>query len=293
MSKTTSEDDQKNPLIDTLVSKATHIYMLMMQKIRQLLKSSPKVNVIRLSGAIMTRKGGLNDQALSSAIERAFLKGKPKAVALSINSPGGSPVQSSLIAARIQRLSAEKNIPVYAFVEDVAASGGYWLACAADKIYVDQCSIVGSIGVISAGFGFEGLIEKHGITRRVYTSGTSKSQLDPFKAENPEDIEKLKSLQEEIHISFIEHVKTNRGERLSQEIELFDGSFWTGNKSIELGLADAKGHLIPTMKEIFGEDTCFSVFGLKKPIFGRLGSQLALGVASEFEENHLWARYGL
>ncbi|WP_107816198.1 S49 family peptidase [Celeribacter persicus] len=257
------------------------------------LASPPKVNVIRLNGAIMTRQGGLNDQSLAPAIERAFRKGKPAAVALSINSPGGSPVQSSLIAARITRLAQEKELPVYAFVEDVAASGGYWLACAADKILVDPSSVVGSIGVISASFGFDQFIGKHGIERRVYTSGKSKSQLDPFRPENPEDVARLKGLQEEIHQAFIAHVTASRAERLSKEVELFDGSFWTGAKGVGLGLADGIGHLVPKMKEIYGDKVKLSVFGAKRPLLRRFGTELAAGLTAQVEEQALWARFGL
>ncbi len=256
-------------------------------------KSAPRVNVIRLNGAIMTRQGGLNDQSLAPAIERAFSKGKPSAVALSINSPGGSPVQSSLIAARITRLAAEKEIPVYAFVEDVAASGGYWLACAADKIFVDTSSIVGSIGVISAGFGFDQFISKHGIERRVYTSGKSKSQMDPFRPENPEDVARIKALQEDIHEAFIAHVTASRAERLSKEVELFDGAFWTGVKGVDLGLADGIGHLVPKMKEIYGDKVRLPVFGPKRPLLRRFGAQLASGLTSQVEEQALWAQFGL
>lgn len=257
------------------------------------LNSAPRVSVIRLNGAIMTRQGGLNDQSMAPAIERAFRKGKPTAVALSINSPGGSPVQSSLIAARISRLAEEKDIPVFAFVEDVAASGGYWLACAAGNIYVDPSSIVGSIGVISAGFGFTDFIARHGIERRVYTSGKSKSQLDPFRPENPGDVERLKSLQEEIHQAFIAHVREARGKRLSEEAELFDGTFWTGAKGVELGLVDGIGHLVPKMKDIFGEKVRFSVFGPKRPLLRRFGTELAAGMTVDIEERALWAGFGL
>ncbi len=269
------------------------LYIRCMKHLIPFLKSGPRVNVVRLNGAIVTKRGGLNDQAIAPAIERAFRKGKPAAVALSINSPGGSPVQSSLIAARIRRLADEKGVPVFAFVEDVAASGGYWLACAADKIYVDRSSIVGSIGVISAGFGFDQLIAKHGIERRVYTAGGSKSQLDPFKPERDEDVVRLKALQEDIHVAFVDHVKTSRGSRLSQEAELFDGSYWTGKTGVDLGLADGLGHLLPCMKEMFGAKTRFAVFGPKKPLLGRFGAQILDGAMSTVEERGLWARYGL
>ena len=162
-----------------------------MNRLPRFLTAAPFVAVIRLQGAIANGSRGLDDVSLAPVIERAFSKGKPKAIALQINSPGGSAVQSSLIAARIRRLSEEKKIPVFAFVEDVAASGGYWLACAADEIYVDRGSIVGSIGVISAGFGLHELIGNYGVERRVHTAGKSKSMLDPFRPEKPEDVARL------------------------------------------------------------------------------------------------------
>jgi serine protease SohB len=264
-----------------------------MKKWIPFVKSTSRVNIVRLNGAIMTRRGGLNDQTLASALDRAFSKGKPDAVALLVNSPGGSPVQSALISARIRRLAAEKNVPVFAFVEDVAASGGYWLACSADKIYVDTCSIVGSIGVISAGFGFHKLIEKHGIQRRVYTAGKSKSQMDPFRAENTSDIERIKSLQADIHRAFIAYVTQTRGARLSTETELFDGSFWTGRQSVSLGLVDGIGHMVPVMKEAFGDDVRFVTFGAKKSVMERFGSQFTSSLAMGVEEQALWARFGL
>jgi len=261
--------------------------------IKRRLAPTPKVNVVRLSGTIMSRQGGLNDQSMAPVLQRAFTKGKPVAVALAINSPGGSPVQSSLIAARISRLAREKDIPVYAFVEDVAASGGYWLACSASEIYVDHSSIVGSIGVISAGFGFDKLIAQYGVERRVYASGGSKSQLDPFKPEKAADVKRLKSLQEDIHEAFIAHVTAARGDRLAKETPLFDGSFWTGGKGVELGLADHIGHLIPVMKDKFGEKTRFAAFGPKRPLFRRFGSQLAQSIGDEISDTTLWSRYGL
>lgn len=280
-------------MLTPLVWGGLGLYIRCMKNWIPFLKSQPRVNVVRLSGTIVTKRGGLNDQALASAIERAFAKGKPSAVALSINSPGGSPVQSSLIAARIRRLADEKDVPVFAFVEDVAASGGYWLACAADKIFVDRSSIVGSIGVISAGFGFDQLIARYGIERRVYTAGGSKSQLDPFQPERDEDVVRLKALQEDIHVAFVEHVKASREDRLSQDIELFDGTYWTGKTSVDLGLADGIGHLLPVMKEMFGAKTRFAVFGPKKPFLGRFGAQIIDEAVNTVEERGLWARYGL
>ena len=258
-------------------------------------KSGPTVAVLRLSGMIASgaRFGALNDQGLAPLIERAFRRGKPDAVALILNSPGGSPVQSSLIAARIRRLAEEKELKVYAFVEDVAASGGYWLATAADEIWVDESSIVGSIGVISASFGFQELIGRIGVERRVYTAGKSKSMLDPFRAEKPADVKKLKALQEQIHESFIAQVTGRRGTRLAEDQELFTGDIWVGQKAVEVGLADGVGHVVPKMKEIFGDKVRFRVYGQKKSIFQRLGAQAAGEAAQMIEERGLYARYGL
>ena len=173
------------------------------------------------------------------------MRGKPVAVALVINSPGGSPVQSSLIGARIRRLAEEKNVPVYAFVEDVAASGGYRLASAADEIWIDPGSVLGSIGVISAGFGAHELISRNGIERRLYTAGKSKSLMDPFSPEKDEDVTRLKAILEQLHDVFIEHVKSRRGDKLVETDELFTGEVWLGNKAVEQGLADGVGHLVP------------------------------------------------
>ncbi|MDG4649832.1 S49 family peptidase [Roseibacterium sp. SDUM158017] len=266
-----------------------------MRRFIPFVKSDPLVAVVRLQGAIMAnpRGAGLNDQAVAPAIERAFRRGKPAAVALAINSPGGSPVQSSLIAARIRRLADEKKVPVHAFVEDVAASGGYWLACAGDRIWTDHSSIVGSIGVISAGFGFHDAIQRIGVERRVYTSGESKSILDPFRPERAEDVVRLKSLQGDIHEAFIAHVKSSRGDRLSDDPELFTGAFWTGARSVELGLADGIGHVVPKMKELFGERTRFAVYGPRRSLFGRIGVSLASEVATGLEERAAYARFGL
>lgn len=237
------------------------------------------------------RGGGLSDAALAPVIERAFRKGKPLAVALSINSPGGSPVQSSLIAARIRRLADETDIPVHAFVEDVAASGGYWLACAADQIWADDSSILGSIGVISAGFGFQDLIGKMGIERRVHTAGRSKSTLDPFRAEKPEDVERLRNVLEPIHQAFKEHVNARRGSRLSQAEDLFTGQFWAGRESVQLGLADGIAHLVPKMKQLYGDKLRFTVHSPRQSLFRRLG--LSAGtLLDSAEERAAFARFG-
>lgn len=204
-----------------------------------LFRRRPRVSVIRLEGVIGAagRLGGpsLTDARLAPLIEAAFRKGKPKAVALSINSPGGSAAQSSLIAARIRRLADELKIPVHAFVEDVAASGGYWLATAADQIHLDPNSLVGSIGVIYAGFGFPELLARHGIERRVHTAGVDKSMLDPFRPERQEDVDRLMALQRQIHGNFIDQVKERRGARLADR-DLFTGEIWVGEGGSRSGL---------------------------------------------------------
>lgn len=255
----------------------------------------PLVAVIRLTGPIASgsRAGVLNDMAMAPAIERAFAKGKPKAVALVINSPGGSPAQSSLIAARIRRLAKEKELPVHAFVEDVAASGGYWLACAADQIWLDDSSIAGSIGVISASFGLHEFITRHGIERRVHTAGKDKSMLDPFRPERDEDIARLKGLQAQIHDSFIAHVKARRGDRLAEDADIFTGEFWVGQRAVDLGLADGIAHLVPKMKELYGDKTRFAVHGPKRGLFQRFGASLTAEALGQVEDRATWARYGL
>jgi serine protease SohB len=265
-----------------------------MKRFIPFLKTGPRVAVLRLQGVIAAvgRGGALNDAGLAPMIEKAFRKGKPDAVALILNSPGGSPAQSSLIAARIRRLADEKAVPVYAFVEDVAASGGYWIAAAADEIWVDANSIVGSIGVISAGFGFNEFIARHGVERRVYTAGESKGMLDPFQPEKPEDVKRLKDLQEQIHQGFIAHVKARRGAKLA-EGDLFTGEIWVGERSREVGLSDGVGHLVPKMKEVFGDKVRFMVYQQRRPLFARFGSTLLSQAMAQIEERALYARFGL
>lgn len=258
-------------------------------------RKRPAVAVIQLSGAITaSRRGGaLCDSGLAPLIERAFRKGKPAAVALVINSPGGSPAQSSLIAARIRRLAEEKNVKVYAFVEDIAASGGYWLACAADEIWVDASSIIGSVGVIYASFGFQDFIERYGVERRVHTAGKSKSMLDPFRPERREDVEKLQGWQANIHDAFIEHVRTARGSRLKDGEELFNGDIWVGAGSVDMGLADGIAHVVPKMKEIFGEKVRFLQYGPKRGLFERLGASVLEDAFRIAEERMQYGRFGL
>lgn len=264
------------------------------------------VPVLRLTGTIGTGGrfgGGLSDAGLASQIERAFARGKPAAVALIINSPGGSPAQSSLIGARIRRLAEEKNIPVHAFVEDVAASGGYWLACAADHIWVDQTSILGSIGVIFASFGFPEFMARQGIERRVVTAGRSKSLADPFLPQKPEDVERLKALQAPIHQAFIDHVKARRGARLSETADLFNADVWVGQGAVDVGLADGVAHPVPKLKELYGDKVRLAVVGQRRSLLSRLGLEAAgieaagraalAGALAEAEDRALWSRYGL
>jgi len=254
----------------------------------KMFKPSPKVAVIRLNGAIGTGRNSLTDAALAPLIEKAFAKGKLKAVVLQINSPGGSPTQSALIAARIRRLAAEKDVPVFAFVEDVAASGGYWLATAADEIFADDNSVLGSIGVISGGFGFHELIKAHGIERRVHTAGESKSMMDPFRPEKKEDIERLEKVLEQIHQNFIAQVKGRRGDKLKGD-NLFTGEIWIGQAAVENGLIDGIGHMVPVLKARFGDEVQFKTYGPKKGLLSRFGAT----ILAQIEERSLWARFGL
>lgn len=253
-------------------------------------KKEPLVAIVRLQGTIAAGGGNLSDRGLSDLVEKAFKRGKPAAVALEINSPGGSPVQSSLIAARIRRLAEEKKIPVYAFVEDVAASGGYWLATGADEIYVDPASIVGSIGVITAGFGLQDFISRYGIERRVHTAGKSKSFADPFRAEKEEDVARLRTILDQIHDTFKDQVRTRR--RVEDE-DLFTGDFWIGQAAIDKGLADAMGHLVPVMKERFGDKVRFRRYEAKKGFLRRFGGAAFNDAAAALEERAAFARFGL
>lgn len=264
-----------------------------MKRFIPFLNPAPKVAVIRLNGVIGTGRAPLNDAALAPVIERAFRKGKPKAVALILNSPGGSPVQSALIAARIRRLSEDKDIPVHAFVEDVAASGGYWLAAAADQIWADYGSIVGSIGVISSSFGAHEFIAKHGIERRVYTSVKSKSMLDPFQPEKPADVERLKDILGDMHKGFEAYVRERRGEKLADDPDLFSGRVWLGEKAQALGLIDGLAHAEPKLKELYGDKVRFVRYGRKRGLLSRFGAAFAQDAIAGIEERAAYARFGL
>ena len=276
---------------------------------KRLLGDMPLVPVVRLSGVIglsTPLKPGLTLANVARPLERAYGKRKPRAIALLINSPGGSPVQSHLIYRRIRQLAAEKNVRVIAFSEDVAASGGYMIACAADEIICDSSSIVGSIGVVGGSFGFAKLMDKLGIERRLYTSGEHKAMLDPFLPENSEDVDRLKAVQREIHEGFIELVKQSRGARLKgPEQTLFSGEYWTGSTAVALGLADGIGDLRSVMRERFGEDVATPLISPPRSWLGRPQAGVALlqqlsqqnGFAREMisalEERAIWSRYGL
>ncbi len=267
-------------------------------------KRGPKIPVIRLAGVIADgsmKRGGLSYARLSKAIEKAFSIRKAPAVALVINSPGGTPAQSQLIAGLIRSLADEKDMTVYAFVEDIAASGGYWLACAADYIYVQEASVIGSIGVISAGFGLEDFIDRHGIKRRLYTSGRDKSMLDPFLPEKPTDITRLEEIQRQIHDHFIEWVKDRRGAKLNgSDEDLFEGRFWTGSAALETGIADEIGNIRSVMREKYGDDIrLIPVNPDRKCPVPFIGSKIdAVGswadeLMAMAENRSLWARFGL
>ena len=271
----------------------------------------PNVAVLRLSGVISPSgrpfSGSLNLASLAAPIQQAFSLRGVKAVALSINSPGGSPVQSALIARRVRSLAREKELPVFAFIEDIAASGGYWLACAADEIFAEPSSIVGSIGVVSAGFGFQDAMKRLGIERRVYTQGRHKAILDPFKPEDPEDIERLKLLQQDIFQDFKDHVRERRGKRLKGDDDiLFNGDVWTGGRAEEIGLVDGLGDLRTVLRDRFGERVRLRTVGTSKSWFRRrLGFALSSsdglesheafvnGIVNAVEARALWARYGI
>ncbi len=279
-------------------------------------KSPAVVTVLPLNGVIgpAARFGqGLNLAGLAGAIESAFSEGGVKAVALAINSPGGSPVQATLIHNRIRQFAEEKNIPVFAFAEDVAASGGYMLACAGDQIFADESSVVGSIGVVSAGFGFTGLMEKLGVDRRVYTAGEKKSMLDPFQPVDEDDVKRLLALQKEVHGSFRDLVKTRREGKLNAtEKRLFSGEFWSGIQAEKLGLIDGLSDLRTEMRKRYGDDVRLKVISsdrswfrgrmagrgpsLQAPATGggfRFPASWADDMLSALEVRAFWSRFGL
>ena len=268
-----------------------------------ILKPREKIAVLRLSGLIADsgmRRNSISHARYEQLIDDAFDTYKLKAVALVINSPGGSPAQSTLIADQIRRLAEEKEIPVYTFIEDVAASGGYWLSLAGDEIYALPCSIVGSIGVISAGFGFQDLIARHGIERRVHTSGKDKGFLDPFQDEKPGDVKRLKSLQNDIHEQFKDWVRKRReGQIKAEEKDIFEGQFWSAPRALEYGLIDGLGDYKSILKGKFGDDTKFKEFKSDKGLIASLinggdtKTSLSDKLAQTLEEKSIRSRYGL
>lgn len=289
----------------------------MKKLIRRLLPKSMRpgevtIPVIRLQGAIMSG-GGQFRPTLSLAttaglIEKAFSFPAAPVVAISVNSPGGSPVQARLIYKRIRDLAAEKNKKVLVFVEDLAASGGYMIAVAGDEIIADPSSIVGSIGVVSSSFGFPELLKKIGVERRVYTAGKNKATLDPFQPEKKEDVERLKKLQVEVHETFIELVKERRGAKLKDDPDLFTGLFWSGKRSLELGLVDGLGDMRTVLRDRYGPKTELRLITPPRGLFGRrlgmfgtssplltpdIAASIASGLVDAAEERALWGRFGL
>jgi signal peptide peptidase SppA len=269
---------------------------------------SPVVPVVRLHGIIASGAAGLGRQLLNAdsvegALNRAFTADGAQAVALAINSPGGSPTQSQLIGSRIRQLAAEHELPVIAFCEDVAASGGYWLACAADEIIATPTSLLGSIGVVSSGFGLEGLIAKLGVERRLHTAGTNKARLDPFSPEKDDDVQWLLGMQSDIHDEFGAWVRERRGDKLAgTDEELFTGEVRIGRKALELGLADGLG----TLREVLAQrypDAELQAMHARKSLAARLGlpaaaapgglPEAAVALVGALEQRASWARFGL
>jgi signal peptide peptidase SppA len=268
----------------------------------------PVVPVVRLAGVIgvvTPLRPGLLLSTIARSLDRAFAMPHARAVALVINSPGGSPSQSHLIFRRIRQLADEKKMPVLGFIEDVGASGGYMLACAADEIICNEFSIVGSIGVVGASFGFHDLMQKIGIERRLYTAGDHKAMLDPFLPEKPEDVQRIKAIQKDVHENFIALVKERRGSKLrGSEESLFSGEFWTAQKAIDLGLADRTGDMRSTLRERFGEKVHTPLISAERSLFGRRlpgvnlvdalshPPALADDFISALEVRAIWGRYG-
>jgi len=276
--------------------------MGLMRKLMFWRRSRPIVPVVRLSGVISSGSSlgrrGLSLESVEPQLKKAFSVKQAKAVALIINSPGGSPVQSSLIGQRVRDLAGQNDLPVLAFCEDVAASGGYWIAAAADEVFANAASVIGSIGVISAGFGFDKAIARLGVDRRVYTAGNAKMTLDPFQPERTEEVDRLKALQADIHQQFITHIESRRGSRLNGDRDaLFSGAFWTGQTALELGLIDAIGECRQTLLNRFGSETEIMMIEPKRKLlpFGVPGmsSRLVEDAAAVAIERAYFSRFGL
>lgn len=270
-------------------------------------KTELVIPVIRMHGTIMAGgsqfRPALNLASYGPLLDKAFGMKDAPAVAITLNSPGGSPVQSRMIFNRIRQLAEEKNKKVLIFVEDVAASGGYMIALAGDEIIADPTSIVGSIGVVSGGFGFPEMLKKIGVERRVYTSGQNKAILDPFQPAKDGDIEYLKSLQVEIHNVFIDMVKMRRGAKLKDDPALFSGLFWTGMRGLDLGLIDGLGDMRDVLRRRYGQKVKLQLISGARNFFGKklpgvdlqgqaIAASAAAGLAEVAEEKALWSRYG-
>jgi len=276
---------------------------LLLWPLRRWRPTGPVVAVLRLEGVIAPRgQRSLSLHRLAPSLERAFKLRNLKGVALAINSPGGSPAQSQLLYRRIRQHAEEQHIPVFAFAEDVAASGGYWLALAADEIYAEESSLVGSIGVITAGFGFTAVLERLGIERRLHTAGESKSLLDPFLPEKPGDVARLGALQGDLHDSFKNLVRARRGARLKAEEMVLSGEVFSGGRALSLGLIDGIGELRGVLRQRFGDEVVLHEieprqrrFGLSlgfRPRQADFGATIA-DFAAWLEERLIWARFGL
>jgi len=264
----------------------------------------PTVAVLRFEGVIGLRgRRGLSLRRYAGAIERAFSQRGLKAVALAVNSPGGSPAQSALLFRRIRQLAVERGVPVFAFAEDVAASGGYWLALAADEIYAEETSLLGSIGVVTSGFGFVNALGRLGVERRLHTAGSEKSLLDPFLPEQPRDLERLNSLQQDLHESFKELVRQRRGAKLKgEEAQLFGGEIFTGRRALTLGLIDGVGELRGVMRGLFGKEVRLRLVepDRRRRFLARLAlpgrpdvAEVGGDLLARLEERLIWARFGL
>lgn len=277
------------------------LFSVLRAPFRRFTDNKPQVTVVELQGAIGlgARPGrGLSASSVEEPLKKAFKNKKAKAVVLAINSPGGAPAQARMIMERIRCLALETQLPVISYIEDVGASGGYLIALAGEEILADPFAIVGSVGVVSAGFGFQEAIEKLGVERRVYTSGTNKVRLDPFRAEKPEDKEKLEGILEETHEIFIDLVKSQRGDRIEGPDEtVFSGDFFLASKGQELGLIDGVGDLRQILKSRYGNDVQVKIISPQKSgLLSRLGASVAGGlvdaVAGRLETDALRSRLG-
>ena len=267
-------------------------------------RRTPTIPVVRLAGVVGMRTRPVGPEAVTATgifpvLRRAFSARGAKAVALAINSPGGSPVQCGLISREVRHLANKHDLPVLAFVEDIAASGGYWLACAADEIFALSSSVVGSIGVINAGFGFPQLLERFGVERRVYAEGKHKGMMDPFSPVREEDVAVLQAVLKDIRTDFLEHVQERRGARLKNDPEqVFSAAVWSGRGALELGLVDELGDMGTVLRERFGDNVRIRDFTPKRrwfrsPVGGRAGAEVAAGLLDALEERAMYARYGL